>query len=154
MISFIIYYLCYLFCCWQDTHWIKEAHAPQGSMGKVPNITLQMATSFQKYWFPSLNLIQVSHDNSDSLLIFANNGIRGFKPWWPVSTWQAGTGCQERWVKCDLAESSSSKYTTTNLKCSIVREHDCLHYNATYLNIKFLIVSETIQNIIKFLRWT
>lgn len=77
---------------------------------KAPWETCQVSLSrwpffFQKYWFPSLNLIQVSHDNSDSLLIFSKNRPRGFKPWWPVSTLQAGIGSQERWVKCDLAES-------------------------------------------------
>lgn len=147
------------FCCWQDTHWIKEAIAPQGSMGKVPNITLQMAISLQKYWFPSLNLIQESHDNGDSLLIFSMSGPRGFKPWWPVITLWASTGCQERGVKCDLAESSFvTNIVVTNLKCSFACEHCFLYYSVTYLYFKILVVSKTMQNIITFmvgcLKWT
>lgn len=75
MLSFIIYYLCYLFCYWQNTQWIKGANAPHGSMGNVPNTTHLIAISFQNYWFPSLNFIQVSHDNSDSILICSMNGV-------------------------------------------------------------------------------
>lgn len=126
MISFIIYYLCYLFCCWQDTHWIKDAHAPQGSMGKVPSNTLQMSISFQKYWFPSLKLIQVSPDNSDSLLIFLMNEPKELKPWWPLNTFWAGTGCEGRLAKCDMAETYLVTNTTaTNLKFSLGCEYFC-----------------------------
>lgn len=109
MISFIIYYLCHLFLLLTGHSLNQRSNCSTRIHGKSAKYHPPDGHFFAKYWFPSLNLIQESHDNGDSLLIFSMSGPRGFKPWWPVITLWASTGCQERWVKCDLAESPSSQ---------------------------------------------